>query len=221
LRRERIGELASYERKPLRFTGLLSSDIDQDLTPEGTSVPHRRVLRRRCPSTSGLVFPGHLPRSPARTIDSSFCYDLFSGPSPLDCASSIRSLYQGGLHWLQPIFPRAHRSVEVPSQRGRERRNWVVERPRGQCIPNDLHSGQPLVGIVGVEDPYADYDRGQAAETNCKAVPAATTQAAKAVSSTIQPVISPKISPAATVVSASCTRYAASLRISSRSPCKS
>jgi hypothetical protein len=46
LRRERIGELASYERKPLRFTGLLSSDIDQDLTPDGTSVPHRRVLRQ-------------------------------------------------------------------------------------------------------------------------------------------------------------------------------
>jgi len=46
LRRERIGELASYERKLLRFTGLLSSDIDQDLTPDGTSVPHRRVLRQ-------------------------------------------------------------------------------------------------------------------------------------------------------------------------------
>ena len=46
MRRERIGELASYERKPLRFTGLLSSDIDQDLTPDGTSVPHRRVLRQ-------------------------------------------------------------------------------------------------------------------------------------------------------------------------------
>ena len=46
MRRERIGELASYERKLLRFTGLLSSDIDQDLTPDGTSVPHRRVLRQ-------------------------------------------------------------------------------------------------------------------------------------------------------------------------------